>query len=661
MEFRVLGPLEVRTGRGLVQLTGHRLQRTLALLLLNSDDAVPIEHLISGVWDGDPPSTAKRQLQNCISALRRRLADEDGPVITSTGATYRMRIAAHGLDARDFAERVAQARRSAAGGQTAQAITGLRSALGLWRGRALGGLGGRLIEAAAARLDEQRMTATEECLDLELRLGRHHAAIGELTELVRAHPMRERLVGQLMLALHRAGRQAEALRAYHQLRIRLVDELGLDPGTDLQELHVALLSGTAARAPGEPDTDPGGPVLHPPTAPWPGHHPPAAGAAAGPVPAQLPGNVADFTGRAYQLKELDEWALAAEAGGPGSAAILAVVGTAGAGKTALALRWGHSVRDRFPDGQLFVDLRGHSAAAPVPAMAALAQLLTGLGVPVEGIPADVASAAALYRSLLADRRVLVVLDDAAGPAQVRPLLPGGPGCVVLVTSRDRLSGLLAHEGAHRLTLDVLSPEEAHTLLIRTVGAELVRAEPDAVAALAAACSYLPLALRVAAANLADRPSPSIAGYVAELGVGDPLAVLEADGDARAAVRGSFDLSYRAVDPDARRLFRMLGLAPGPDVTAHAAAALIDVTPGHATRLLERLAGAHLVSQQAPGRYGSHELLRRFAAGRALDEEVPVEREAALRRLHDTQIGDPARPGPADRGSAGPDHASATYW
>ena len=603
MEFGILGPLRVTAEAGPVALGGRRPRTLLAMLLTHPDQVVSLDQLIDAVWDGRPPATARRQVQNDISALRRRLG-EGGATIVADGRGYRIQPRPGELDSRVFEDGVARAATLAAAGRLTEAVDALRAALRLWRGPALLGLSGQALEAAAARLDEQRLTAIEQRCDLELRLGRHDEVVGELTELVAANPLREPLVGLLMLALHLAGRQADALQAYHQLRARLADEMGLDPAPALQRRFTAILNN---------DT-------------WVEAPPPAA-----PSPRQLPADVAGFTGRREHLKQLDELL-------PGgdrretAVVISTITGTAGVGKTALAVHWGHRVSDRFPDGQLYIDLRGHAQAEPVRPIDALAQFLRGLGVPAGDIPAEEATAAARYRSLLAERRVLVLLDNAAEPAQVRPLLPASPGCLVLVTSRQRLSGLAARDGARRLGLDVLGADEAQLLVERIAGGERVAAEPGAAAEVARMCSYLPLALRIAAATLLDHPEWRIEDLVTALRR-DPLSTLEVD-DEESGVRAAFELSYRALTPDAGRLFRLAGLAPVPDLTAAAAAALVDTSTPDAGRLLERLAAAHLSTEHSAGRYTSHDLLRQYAADRSRVEDTAEVRQAALRRLFD---------------------------
>jgi len=350
-----------------------------------------------------------------------------------------------------------------------------------------------------------------------------------------------------------------------------------------------------------------------------------------PVPRQLPSDVFGFTGRVAALGELDRALDHAER----SPVVISVIaGSAGVGKTALAVHWAHRVRERFPDGQLYLDLQGFAAGPPVSPADALAGFLPALGVPAKRVPSGLPQAAALYRSMLADKRVLVVLDNAADPEQVRPLLPGGPGCVVVVTSRNRLGGLVARDGARRVALDVLTPDEAVALFARILGPDRVAAEPPAVRELARACALLPLALRIAAANLTAQPGRRIADFVAELTGGDRLAGLRVDSDDHDAVRAAFDQSYATLPAAEQRLFRLLGLVPGPDVTAPAAAALADTDPAWSARLLDRLAAAHLLTEHRPGRYSFHDQLRQYAEDRAGTDDPAAERTAATRRLYD---------------------------
>jgi tetratricopeptide (TPR) repeat protein/transcriptional regulator with XRE-family HTH domain len=394
---------------------------------------------------------------------------------------------------------------------------------------------------------------------------------------------------------------------------------------------------------------------------------------AAPVPRQLPAGVFGFTGREAYLKELDQ--LLPDDGR--AVGIAAITGPAGVGKTTLAIHWGHRVRDRFPDGELYVDLRGFAGGAPTRPVEALAQSLRALDVPPDQIPAEPVAAAGRYRSALAGRRMLIVLDNAASAEQARPLLPGEPGCVVLVTSRDRLSGLVARDGARRLSLDVLSLDESRALLWRVLGAERVAAEPEAASDLARACSRLPLALRIAAANLTNHPRHRIADHVTQLRQDSTLAMLDLDGDEENGVRRALDLSYRAAPADGQRLFRLLGLVPGPDITAEAVAALVDLPVPRTAYLLDRLAGAHLAYEHAPGRYACHDLLRRYAAGLARREDPAAARDLTLGRWYEwclstadaaAKVLDPHRlrlPLPAAEHPPAPagftDHTTALAW
>ncbi|GIE99865.1 AfsR/SARP family transcriptional regulator [Paractinoplanes rishiriensis] len=493
MRYLILGPVKVVDGGRTVVLAGRR-RTILGVLLANAGQVVSLDDLVDAIWDDDPPATARRQIQNDVSTLRRMLSDGTArETIVTDGPGYRTRTCSGELDAQVFAELAAEGVDLARRGEPAAAAGKLHSALRLWRGPALLGLSGRAVEAVAVRLEEQRLAVTEDCLDLELGLGGHRQVVGELAELVAAHPLRERLVGQLMLALHGSGRQSDALAAYERLRAQLADEMGLDPGAALQQLHTAILRYDRAFAP------------------W------AASTVAPAIPAQLPTDVPGFTGRNDHLRCLDDL-LAERAGRSANAVpVAAITGPGGVGKTALAVHWGHRVRDQFPDGQLYVDLRGFAEdEPPVRPNEALAHLLLSLGEPAERIPADVQTAAGRYRTLLAGRRVLVVLDNAASADQVRPLLPAGSGCMVLATSRDRLTGLLALDGATSLTVDALRPDESHTLLRTILGPARIAAEPAATAELARICSHLPLTLRVVATDLVCRPWPSITGYLAAL-------------------------------------------------------------------------------------------------------------------------------------------------
>ncbi|MFD5919584.1 BTAD domain-containing putative transcriptional regulator [Kitasatospora sp. NPDC058201] len=614
MEFRILGPLEVWTDDGRRARTeGAKQERMLGTLLLNAGAVVPVARLVDAVWGDEPPATAHRQVRNLAGLLRRKLAAaQDGPpVLLTDGPGYRIAPNGHQVDALTFAHRVSVARRLAEHGEPAAAVEEFRSALGLWRGPVLDGLSGSLVAAGSVALNELRLTAWENCLDLEAELGRHRQTVPELTALVAEHPLRDRLVTQLVRALHRAGRQADGLAAYRRFARQLADELGLDPGPELQLLHQELLKDGPAPAARPPRTR-----------------------QQVPRPAQLPPALATFVGRRAELGALDGLAdPAGSAGSVGAAGIGVVTGGAGTGKTALAVHWAHQVRERFPDGQLHVNLRGFAFGSPLAPGEALARFLRALGTDRERIPGTVDESAALYRSLLADRRVLVLLDNARNAEQVRPLLPGSAGSLALVTGRDGLAGLTACDGARRLVLDVLPQPDAVELLARIAGADRTRAEPRAAAELAAACGHLPLALGIAAGRLAERPHRTLVEHAAELrDAEDRFTALQIDGDATSAVRVAFDLSYRALQPTAQRLFRLLGLAPGNCVSTAAAAALSGSATAATRPVLEHLAAAHLLNPAGPDRYRLHDLLRCYAAERATAETGPADRAAARERL-----------------------------
>ncbi|HEV7706976.1 MAG TPA: AfsR/SARP family transcriptional regulator [Asanoa sp.] len=613
--FDALGPLRVRGQDGPVPLGTPMQARLLALLLCRGGQPAGVDFLVSELWEGRPPPVARKTLQIYVHRLRHGLGDPSRVLYTADG--YAIAAAADEFDVRRFTAVLDEARAARRHGDPAAADKLFREALGLWRGQPYGGVGHTLAVAAeAGRLSELRVAAREESAAVALDLGRPAEVVAELATLAADHPYREALRSLLMLALVRAGRQAEALDVYRQTRALLVEELGVEPGSGLRRLHEAILRadprlGTVATA----DLDQLSAA-----------DPPPDPVAAAPKPRQLPADPPGFTGRLAELSRLDT--LLAGSG----AAVAVVSGIPGVGKTALAVRWAHRARERFPDGQLYVDLRGYDTRPPLRPAAVLALFLRAFGVPAEQIPDDPDAAAALYRSTLADRRVLIVLDNADQVAQVRPLLPASAGCAVLVTSRDQLSGLAARDGAARLPLDVLPRADAADLLRGVLGAQRVAAQAGSAAKLVDLCGQLPLALRIAAAQLTDAAHDDIAGYVAALGTGDRLTALQMHGDTQAAVRAAFDLSYARRPEPTRRLFRLLGLAPCADLTAESAAALMATTTAEADLLLAELADGHLVQRHRPGRYVLHDLLRVYAAERAHAEEPPAERELALDRL-----------------------------
>ncbi|MEU4398049.1 AfsR/SARP family transcriptional regulator [Micromonospora orduensis] len=600
MRFGILGPL--RVGGGESTVTAGRDRIVLAMLLLRPGRLVPVEELVDAVWEEHPPATARAQLQTCVSRLRRRFTElglAPDTIITDP-AGYGIRTSPSDLDAEVFARTVEAARAAVAAGRLGDAGERFRAALALWRGPALGGIPSRSVRRRAQALDEQRLTVLEECVDVELRLGRAAELIEELTESVDQHPLRERLRGQLMLALSSVGRQADALAAYREGRRFYADELGIEPGVELQELHQRVLAGDLALA-GQGNR------------------------AVAPV-RSLPRAIGDFTGRqetlARLVKEIEE----------DGNRIQLIDGMAGSGKTTLAVHVATALADRYPDAQLFIDLHGHSERRPLTAAAAVAALLRQLGVPVERIPEDTDDRLALWRTELAGLRALVVLDNAGTADQVAPLLPSGSHCLILITSRRRLVGL---DEGRPSSLPVLDADEAIELLGRAAGVERIAAEPEAAAEVARRCGHLPLAIRLAGARLAHRPRWRVADLAERLVAGaGPLAELTAG---QRSVGQAFALSYAQVSPSAQRLFPLLGLYPGARLDSRVAAALVELPLAETQELLDELVDTHLVEEVQPGRYRLHDLLREYARLLLVGPDRQAERRAALERLLDHHL------------------------
>jgi DNA-binding SARP family transcriptional activator/tetratricopeptide (TPR) repeat protein len=603
-EFRLLGTVEAIAGGRIVDL-GRRQERCLlGLLLLEVNRPVPVERLMALLWESPGP-TARNTIRTYIARLRSRLID-GGIKIRRSGEGYVIGVDPYTVDLHRFKADVARAARLANEQQRAQV---LRDALALWRGPLLAGVATDAVwERIVPTGEDIRLQAVEGWAEAELACGRCEDVITDLDKLVQQHPFRERLVGLLMLALHRAGRQGDALALYRHTRARLVDELGIEPGIPLQRIHHQLLGGNALLGP------------------------PSVAARGTARPRLLPQRIPDFIGRTSELDRLD----AITAGGGSSAVVIsAIAGLGGVGKTALALHWADRRADRFPDGQLYVNLRGFDAGEPLRPIDALAILLAALRVPLEEIPAGEA-AAGLYRSLLAGKRTLVVLDNARTAAQIRPLLPGGEANLVLVTSRDALAGLIALDGARPLRLDALTAEDSRDLLARMIGDRRVAAEPGAAADLARLCGHLPLALRIVGANLAMRPTATLADQVAAMTGAGTLDSLEIAEDPQASVRAVFAHSYAALTGGDQRYFRLAGLVPGPDFRVAAAAALAAATVEEAGAAVARLVAAHLLTDTGNGRFQLHDLLRVYARERAYAEET--EPEAALGRLYTFYLG-----------------------
>ncbi|MEU7802521.1 BTAD domain-containing putative transcriptional regulator [Micromonospora arborensis] len=639
--------MEVWDGERLVAVTAAKQRAILALLLLNVGRVVAMDDLVDELWGERLPSQPRATLHAHVHRLRQvlRRAERSGAAELATRpAGYLLRVAPDDLDRHRWQRLVSDGRAALADGDRNLAVTRLRAALALWRGRALADVGTSAVRAEARGLDEERWEVLERCLAAELALGRHSAVLPELEMLVGAQPYREGLTGKLMLALSRAGRHADALAVFPRVRDRLVRELGVEPGTELQELHQTILRGELD--PPEPRAS----ELTPRPTESEAHSAIAfgtagAGSATAPtgpatpirlraeVPAQLPVDVYGFTGRADELARL--YAILAAADRQSSAvAVVVLSGTAGVGKTTLAVHWTRRIADRFPDGQLYANLRGFDARAGTDPSDALRGFLGALGVPPLRIPAGLDDQAAMYRSVLNGRRVLVLLDNARDAEQVRPLLPGAPGCLVLVTSRNRLSGLTAEVGAKSLPVGLLADAAARDLFASRVDPDRVAAEPDAVDDIVAVCAGLPLALSVVAAQAATQPGFPLGVLADELRHAPAILDAIGDGSDSTDVRAVFSWSYQALGPPAARLFRLLGLHPGPDLALPGAASLADLPVSRVRPMLAELTRTHLVTEHVPGRYTFHDLLRVYAAELAEAADPPTVRRAALHRLLD---------------------------
>jgi DNA-binding SARP family transcriptional activator/tetratricopeptide (TPR) repeat protein len=585
MEFQLFGEVQLRAGGHLLDVGTPRQQAVLAALLLDAGRPVAIETLIDRVWD-EAPAEARNVLYSHLSRIRQLLKRAgDTAKLDRRPAGYVLDVEPDSVDMHRFWRLVDQ------GHSDEEKSAALTEALSLWRGTPLAGIPGEWVEHVRDRWLRRRLDALVRWGDVELRLGRPTKVLDVFPDFVADYPLAEQLEVVLMRALHDAGRDAEALDRYTAIRERLADELGADPGPELRELHSAILRGEMPR-------------------PEQRSH----------KPAQLPPDVYGFAGRDEEMENLSELA---------GARIVVVSGTAGVGKTSLVVHWAHRVRDQFPDGQLYLNLRGFDpTGSPVTPADALRGFLDAFDVSHERIPASFEAQVGLYRSLLADRRVLVVLDNARDAEQVRSLLPGAPRCLVLVTSRDQLTGLVA-EGAHPLMLDLFGATEARVLLASRIGAQRVAAEPEAVTEIIRLCARLPLALAVVAARAATHPKFSLAALTDELGTGlDELSGTDPATDPRAV----FSWSYLQLSDPAARLFRLLALHPGPDIGTQAAASLAALPTGQARLLLAELAQAHLVAEDRPGRFAFHDLLRAYAGELAEQVDSGPDRQDAMRRV-----------------------------
>ncbi|WP_229878423.1 AfsR/SARP family transcriptional regulator [Streptomyces humidus] len=633
IRFRLLGPLDIEIDGRAVSLTGR--QRALCtVLLLHADHVVSVDRLIQCLWDDRPPGAGAARVRALVAEVRRALGPSGTDVLTTRRPGYVMHAGPAELDLLAFENLVRGGSRAAADGDWRTARHRGEEALALWRDEPLADLPEVAVrEAERQRLGELHLVARESVAEAEIETGRHRHAIAELLRLTAAHPLRERPHGLLMAALHQDGRSAEALELYASLRRRMVDELGMEPSVDLRDLHRRLLGG--GRAGGVLAAGPGvrlsqsQPQSQPqPSSPLRVQAQAQAPTAASerPVPRQLPPTPRRFVGRDRELARLDSCLRDAEP-------LALIVGPAGVGKSALALNWAHRVADRFPDGQLFLDMRGFDNAEPMTPDEALPLLLQGLGCAPRDIPLGAEAQTALYRTLLVDRRVLVVLDDVADASCVRRLLPASAGSLTLVTSRDKLSGLVTLDGGYRVSCDVLDSAAALELISGAVGAEAVAADPEAATRLVELCDHLPLALCVAGSWIGDRPG-SIRAYVRDLADRGRLARLHVEGEESVAVRAALDLSYATLPDEARSAFRRLGVLPGTGRSVPAAAAAAGTDERRLADLLRQAQRVHLLRDVEHGRPAWHDLVHEYARDRTFAEDAPEEREAAVTRVLD---------------------------
>jgi DNA-binding SARP family transcriptional activator/tetratricopeptide (TPR) repeat protein len=609
MEFGLLGYVEAVVHGVPVDL-GHSRQRCVfAVLLAEANRPVPVTQLLDRVWADRHPQRPRAALSGYLSRLRALFAGLPHIAFTRVPEGYRVTVDPDRVDLHRYRRLVAEARST---DDAAVTVRLLDEALRAWRGEAFATLDTPWFKVARTELEADRFAATLDRNDAALDLGRHADLLGELNLLADQHPLDERLAGQLLLALYRSGRQADALYHFNRLRIRLADELGADPGPDLRTLHEQILR-----------TDPA--LVRPET------NAVRRTRDAVIVPRQLPAAPSSFVGRARELADLDA-SVSAE---PTGMVIHAIWGAPGVGKTTLALRWAHRAAHRFDDGQLYLNLRGFDPAGPaMTSSEALLVLLDALGVPARQAPVGVDAQMALCRSLLAGKRVLLVLDNARDTGHVRPLLPGTAGCAVIVTSRTRLTGLLVGDGAHPMSLDVLTPAESRALLADRLGPQRVTAAPEAVNEIVAHCAGLPLALMIVAARVAAHPNLTLDGVAAELRTAtDPLAAL-ADTDPTVDVRAVFSWSYHRLRRDTARLFRLLGLHPGPHVGLAAVASLAGTTIDAVHPRLAELVRAHLVTEPTPRRFVLHNLIHAYAGALAGELDEATERRAATVRMLD---------------------------
>lgn len=616
MVVRLLGRIQALDDGSEIDLGPTGPRSLFAVLAMRANTQVTLDELVSALWGETAPRTAEGAVYTYVSALRKALEpgrgrrDEPQVLISSRGA-YSLLLPSGAVDVHKFETAAAEGRRRWANGDCAGALARFDAASSDWGGLPLSGATGPFADAERSRLELLRLDVVELRCAALIETGAAGDAVRTLSVLTGENPLHERLHELQMLALYRTGRQAEALQVYRQVHERLVDELGVDPGPGLRRMHQRVLAGE--------NVEPQAPTHRPAVTPR-------------VVPAQLPHGVSAFTGREAELRRLGELCVGGDGVG-GSVVISAIDGAAGVGKTALAIHVAHQVADSFPDGQLFVDLRGFDPrCSPVAPDEALAQLLRGLGTDAEAQRADMPTLAALYRSLLSGRRVLVVLDNAVSTEQVRPLLPGSKGCLALVTSRNRLAGLVARDGATRVTLDLLRPEESLELLRRVLGADQVDSDVELARELTEHCGHLPLALRIAAERILGGDH-ELAGMVGELRAERRrLDTLSTPDDESSIVRAVFSWSYHGLKPPEARAFRLVGLHPAAEIGVHDAAALLGTDTPDARRQLAGLVRRHLLEQVTRDRFRFHDLLRIYAVECAARDEPGTAAAESIQRL-----------------------------
>jgi DNA-binding SARP family transcriptional activator len=661
MQFRILGPLEILDGDNWRGIGAAKWRSLWALMLLDAGQIVSLDRIIWELWGDTPPKTSSNLVHGYVAQLRKLLKGDRSQLLITRKPGYQLVVDPDNIDAGIFDALADLGSSALRAGDMWQASAHLTEALALWKGRALADVAETpRMQAEASRLEEQRLAVLEARIDADLACGNHAALVPELYALTDEFPMRETLWGQLMIALYRCGRHAEALVLYQQVKRRLADELGIDPSADLQRLELAILRNEVdlvpPASPAQTERPNQIPVVRLPTGPStfttadaelalahqnellsaelsndlenpelgtprkPEQPAPATDQPRyhNPRPAQLPTDLSTFTGRAT---ELDQLLALRPADGQHTSTAVVVGGLAGIGKSALAVHAAHRLAEYYPDGQLFVDLHGHTEGMnPVSPAQALKQMLHALDVPDKQIPREIEARTALYRTHLANRRMLILLDNAHDESQIRPLLPASPDCLVLITSRRRLTGL---DDVHPLSLNVLSREEAADLFTRVAGSDRLAGQPvERLEEVVELCGRLPLAVRLAAARLRARPSWTVTDLVERITDRTHRLAELAAGDR--SVAAAFHLSYQKLRPDLQRFFRLLGPHPGPDIESHAAAALADISVVTADRLLEELMDAHLLGQHAPGRYQLNDLLRAHAVaacGQGYDSAV----------------------------------------